>query len=865
MTILYRAGANWIRLNSDAEWGNEGGDLDATTKPVELHVLPYSIKVRSSVVRQRAIQARIVTHSNLGKVSGKPTKKPPIRKPLVLGQAVKWRQVNRAKVHTLAFFIEAHGAPQRIGLPARKAKAPLVKTSVTWIRPVSGGIRFDAQSNASYQSANSSYSWNHTCTGLNRELFVGVSILTNGATVSVQSITYNSVNLRKIGVRTQGAIRAELWVLTAPTLGTNSIAVTLTGGTADSVGGAVSLTGVHQTFDVESENDNSAVNGGAADATVNVITVANNDWVINVVATDDTAITAVQIQRTNVSGAAGSGAMETIGPKPVSTVTTNWTNVDAGKTWSIVATGVRPLAAPGKAKGGRILVVLQAVSRASARSATRRWVHSFIAKPKGHATNRPPIRQPLVMDTQSVVRRLLLPRLKTKAQFTATHGHITRRPPIRPLMTVLEAVKQRWVLRQRMRTQAQLGKPKGHKTVNPPIRRPLALLQAVKWRQVNRGRIPTKAILGKPKGHRTNRPPIRPLLVWLQTYDQRRLNDAHYRTHAQLGKPKGHKTVNPPIRRPLVLSQANKWRQVNRNRIHTVALFIRPHGAVIRPRPPRVVRFQAVEWRQVNRPKLHTLAFFLKHYGHATNRPPVRKPLVVLQTKQQRVLNNPRYRTKAILGKPKGHATNRPPIRKPIVLSQAVQWRQVNRPKLHTLAFFGHKPFKQPVVAAHIKSLEVLGQAVQWRQVNRPKFKTTIFLGKPKGHATNRPPIRRLMVVAQAVERSRPSVRRIKTRAVLGRPRGHITRNPPIRRPLVVGQAINRALRQRRQYVHTRLGAVRRTFAPIVRRPRPILAVLQAVAQNMQRRRIRTKVAFIVPSSKPVSQVGARSFATIIG
>lgn len=206
------------------------------------------------------------------------------------------------------------------------------------------GISFDASSNSGYQAASSSYSWSHTCSGANRYLVVGVSMLSISQTVS--SVTYNSVGLSLLGSRSSitGACRVELWGLVAPVTGSNTVAVTLSGSIA-SAAGAVSFTGVNQTSSTESFNSAQATNGvSAADATVDVTTVADGDWCVDALATDDTAVTvgAGQTQRMNVTGVGGSGAMSTEGPKsPAGAVTMSWTSVGALATWAIGSIGLR--------------------------------------------------------------------------------------------------------------------------------------------------------------------------------------------------------------------------------------------------------------------------------------------------------------------------------------------------------------------------------------------------------------------------------------------------------------------------------------------------------------------------------------------
>lgn len=207
-------------------------------------------------------------------------------------------------------------------------------------------IMFDAASNSGYQATASSYNWAHvTSTGNNRYLIVGVSLLSVAGS-SVTSITYNSVAMTFLGAiaSVTGAVRSELWGIVAPATGSNNIAVTLSAGLI-SAACAISFTGVHQTSPVEGFNSASATNVGAADATVGVVTVATNDWVVDQVATDDTAITvgAGQTSRNNVTGAGGSGADSTEPATSPATVTMSWTNVGALATWSTVAIALRDI------------------------------------------------------------------------------------------------------------------------------------------------------------------------------------------------------------------------------------------------------------------------------------------------------------------------------------------------------------------------------------------------------------------------------------------------------------------------------------------------------------------------------------------
>lgn len=212
-------------------------------------------------------------------------------------------------------------------------------------------IAFDAASNSGYNTSLSTYNWSHTCTGADRYLAVGVSLLSVMGS-SVTGITYGGVAMTLIRARASaaGAVRAELWGIENPMSGANSIAVTLSAA-LDSVACASSFTWARQSATSEGAADNSATNTGAADATVDITTVTDNAVVIDVVATMDTAITvgAGQTQRANVSGALGSGAMSTAGLKtPPGTVTMSWTGVDAAMTWTTVSAAIRPSITSGR-------------------------------------------------------------------------------------------------------------------------------------------------------------------------------------------------------------------------------------------------------------------------------------------------------------------------------------------------------------------------------------------------------------------------------------------------------------------------------------------------------------------------------------
>lgn len=212
------------------------------------------------------------------------------------------------------------------------------------------GIAFDAAANSGYQAAASTYTFDRTATGSDRFLAIDVSLLSAGQTVTSIVDDFGGTNVNAIFVGACSTVtsfgRVEMWRVIGPVAGTKTIQVNLSGSIA-SAATAASYTGVHQTSPVEGFNSAQATNVGAADATVDITTVADNCWVHGAVATDDGSITAVQTSRNNVSGVGGSGANEdNNGPKtPAGAVTMSWTGVAALATWAIGGYAIRPVAA----------------------------------------------------------------------------------------------------------------------------------------------------------------------------------------------------------------------------------------------------------------------------------------------------------------------------------------------------------------------------------------------------------------------------------------------------------------------------------------------------------------------------------------
>ena len=216
------------------------------------------------------------------------------------------------------------------------------------VSPAWAQIAFDAGSNSGAQGTASSYSWSHTCTGSDLVLVVGVSIRHN--TVTVTGITYNGIALTQI--RTDGRTSltySEIWFLKAPATGSNTIAVTLSGGPTRSISGAVSLTGVDQTTPNDADN---GATGSSTTPSASVTTVADNAWIVDVVAvrtgsSETITVGSGQTQRWNVldgaNGLRAGGSHE--GPvTPAGATTMDWT-ISASKAWALSAAAFKPVAA----------------------------------------------------------------------------------------------------------------------------------------------------------------------------------------------------------------------------------------------------------------------------------------------------------------------------------------------------------------------------------------------------------------------------------------------------------------------------------------------------------------------------------------
>jgi hypothetical protein len=101
-------------------------------------------------------------------------------------------------------------------------------------------------SHSSIFGDNSSFSYNHTCSGTNLALVVDVSYIPNSNDDVVNSITCNGSGLSFIEMaQEETSMAQEVWMITNPDLGSNTIEVNFSG-TTKALINSVSYTGIKQ-------------------------------------------------------------------------------------------------------------------------------------------------------------------------------------------------------------------------------------------------------------------------------------------------------------------------------------------------------------------------------------------------------------------------------------------------------------------------------------------------------------------------------------------------------------------------------------------------------------------------------------------
>jgi hypothetical protein len=138
-------------------------------------------------------------------------------------------------------------------------------------------IAFDASSEGN-RATNLTQTFAHTCTGSNLFLLVGVL---SGAVEIVNSVTYNGVALTKLDggkINHAANFNLDLWYLPAPATGTHNVVITMNS-SSDTMGVAVSFTGVKQTGFPDAYNNYTSTTGNNP-KTETLTTVDANCWMI---------------------------------------------------------------------------------------------------------------------------------------------------------------------------------------------------------------------------------------------------------------------------------------------------------------------------------------------------------------------------------------------------------------------------------------------------------------------------------------------------------------------------------------------------------------------------------------------------------
>lgn len=107
-------------------------------------------------------------------------------------------------------------------------------------------IVFDAQGGTNATASDTTHTQNHTCTGSNLVLLVGIGVYDSPYDV-VTAVTYNSVAMTQVGkLFHSGGRGTYLYILTGPTTGTNQISITTSSSVTVGIN-SVSFTGAAQT------------------------------------------------------------------------------------------------------------------------------------------------------------------------------------------------------------------------------------------------------------------------------------------------------------------------------------------------------------------------------------------------------------------------------------------------------------------------------------------------------------------------------------------------------------------------------------------------------------------------------------------
>lgn len=248
-----------------------------------------------------------------------------------------------------SFSIVAPAPYLDIGLCRVRASGTVgavTRTIDAWLKL--GTITVEQLTSTSGTTNNLTYA--HTIAGTNRVLLVGVTV--DQAGTGVNSVQYAGQALtRQVTIGNGGRPRTELWSRVNPTVGTNNVAVSLTGND-QVISGAISFNGVDLTtpFDAAAQSSNATSNN----PTDTITPVSNYTWIIDVMSANNSVTAtmgaatpasagATHTQQWNLSvGTNIRGTASLYGPVNPAVVTTmNWA-LASSQRWTLALAALRP-------------------------------------------------------------------------------------------------------------------------------------------------------------------------------------------------------------------------------------------------------------------------------------------------------------------------------------------------------------------------------------------------------------------------------------------------------------------------------------------------------------------------------------------
>jgi len=130
-------------------------------------------------------------------------------------------------------------------------------------------IAFDASGGTTSLLQPPTLSWNHTCSGLNRYLFVSMGT-TSATAGTISGVTHNGVAMTNLWDKAapSPSLRSSGWGLINPATGSQTIVATISGVADGFTGVSNSYTGVHQSVPTGTAVTDSLQTGTAASVTV---------------------------------------------------------------------------------------------------------------------------------------------------------------------------------------------------------------------------------------------------------------------------------------------------------------------------------------------------------------------------------------------------------------------------------------------------------------------------------------------------------------------------------------------------------------------------------------------------------------------